>query len=1661
VRWPPTRRGSVGPPPLDPSRAAEALDAAVDREQVFAILMRAARSRLRYAAIVSVHAEALRGRRAMGEKPFDCQLIDELRVPRGAVPALEEAIATGFPYIGAILTGQPAHDEALLRLGGVLPTAAMVIPLLIEDRVVALLVGHDGEEPLTLDDVSELFPVATAGGIALVRLVASRADAAAQKPGRRAETTGFDAGSDEVIAYRRVLEIYRQYESWEEAADALRFLIRTGMEEGDPDEDEQLELLFELGTIEADRLDRPELAVEAWRSALTIDGGDRRILDALERTLVARQEWSEVIELLERRAALADALPERIGLLLNAAAFAREQLGDEERAVEAYERILGWQPDHTLAGNELEELYRLRGQWQPLAARLVDLASQHEETRERVAALEMAAEIYQEKLGDAGAAFLVWMAVLRREPERSDLIEELDRLGPAAGAWDELLPECEGLAEELEPEHPMVAARLWNQIARWHRDHRGAADAAAAALDRSVRLDPDDAEALSDLIELLRASGAWTELAAALARRAELELDPVQRGELYAELARVHDEQLGSPADAARFYDRAAAADPGCRPALLALRRLHRERGAWDALAELLRRHIDTLAGAAPRDELAADHRELGEVLAEHLGRPEDAVHAFQTALELQPRDAAALHGLKQVYRATGQLDAHLDLLEAELDAIGTPAEAHRYADVAVEREARGQVDRAAAVWQKLLAIDPRNPAAHEGLAGALRQLGRWDDLAAACRLRLTVSDRASERAAILLQLASALEAGPGDVAAAIRACEDAVAADGDHPGAAPALARLYERAGRWRDALELIERLRSAAADDRARAELDRRVGSIQASRGDLPAALARLEQAVALDPDNAAAHEDLARVHRDQGDVARAVHHLGRAAQQAPSPADAIRYLLQAAALHRSASEPDRAGDCLERILELEPAHAEATEELTDLLASAGKWEALWPHLERMVDRATSDPDLPAQERKDLFTRAARCAAEIGQAGKASELLELVLAMDPSDARVQLARADALFRAKSWEEAARAYQGLVVQHGSDLEVAARADAYRRLGFVHRQLGRAQQAVVFYQKALELDRGHREAFEELAELELERGRVDEAIANLRALAEAVPPADRPAILERIGDLNREQRSNPARAASIYLEAAELDPGNHRVLQKLLDVQSEAGQWSYALDTIGRFATLEEEPARRGKYFLAAAAIRRAKLQDTAGALDDYERALAAFFAGGGALDPATRTRALEAFQGIDEVLTSQKDWERQERAYREMIQRMPKGDPILPELLDALGEIYRSRLVQYDRAIQAFEAAHELDPAGRPERVQILAELYARVGKAAGEQVAERAARLVEADPSNPDTYRALGRACLEAGRKDEAWCVCRALVVLKQATPAEEELYRRHQEHERRKANGVLDEDTWQLVRDPEEDRVLSSIFALTWEGPVSLRSGSRKSFELKDRDKLKVEGDTRPMSKIFQNAARVLGAPLPHVYVQPERSGRLLLANCLDGKRLAPTLIVGRDLMAGYRDTEVAFSVASTMALLRPAYYLRLALPALEELEAVVAAAAALGGKQVAARPEIAPLVEAFGAEIKRRLTPHSAELLAELFGRLSKRPDLARWRQSVDTTARRAGLLICGELAAATSMVASEPIPPGGPRPADRIRDLVVYSVSPRYFAARRHLGVSVL
>jgi tetratricopeptide (TPR) repeat protein len=1437
------------------------------------------------------------------------------------------------------------------------------------------------------------------------------------------------------------------------------------MELGDPDEDEQLELLLELGRIEAERLGNADRAIEAWRSAQTIDASEPRVLDALEQLFVKQGRWLECVELVEKRVVLAETDAARIATLLNLATLAHERLDDDDLAIESYERIVAIDAGHEVASRELEQLYTAGEQWQALTQLLLDRAAK----RGELEPLMTVAHIYEAKLADPHAAFLVWLTVFRRDPERAHLIEQLDRLASHEELWSELVAETRALAEELEPKHPRVAAELWQTAGKWLRD-RMVTEEAAAAFERAARINPS---ANDEAATLLRNDGRWAELIALLVRRADREDDARRRSVLHAEVGEIYEEKLEQPFDAIDWFERAAADDPTSSGPLVALHRLHLDRQNWEALGELLPRLIEVLGLSAPRAVIVDLYVELGSILADHLGRPDDAVDAFRDALALDPKHVPAFQGLAQVYQATGQTEALLEASEQEADALssaagvnpaasisGTTEQARRYADIAAAWHELSRLDRAITCWQKLLALDPTNIHAHKGLARALRDDEQWAELALALRAQLKIVIEPFERVALLLELADMLERTFDNVDGAISAYREVLGIDGHNRTALDALSRLYDRGGQWQAALEILQRLAAETINDRREhSDMLQRIGQVHLSARDTVKAEASLTEAIALDPDNYAAHEGMGRVLLQQGKLVAAAEKLLRAAQLSTQKRETVRLLTDAAWVYRyRLADNERGRACLERILEIDPDNTDAKQALAEVLHDTEEWVSLWPHLEAQAARAKADDSLPASERLAIFAKSARCALELGKFKIAIELYDLASAIDQTPA-TQLDRAEALYRSNAPDAAAAAYQTIIARHQASLERAQLIAVYRKLAAIQAELGKAQQAVTFYQKVLDLDGNHRETQNELAELHLSRGQFDDAIASLRSLASTATPAERISFLERIGDLYRDKLNASSRAMSTYLEALELDKSNHRILHRILELQTEGGQWKPAVETIERFLALETDHARRGAYHIASAEIRRTHLKDDAGALECYETAIDEMLREEPLRD-ATRERALDAFHALRELVTADKNWKYLEQTYRRMIKRLPKGDPVVLPLWDGLGDIYRFRLEHPQSAIEAFEIAHALDPDKSAHRARILAELYAQTGTKRQKQATEKVAKLVEIDPMNADSYRALGRTAFASGRIDEAWCVARALVFLQQANKEETALYHRYQRHETRKAKGLLDEEAWGFIRHTDEDLTISAVFALTWEAGVALRAGPAKAFQLKSKERLAIEESTGVVAKIFKHASRVLQVALPDVYVQPRRPGRLLLANCIEKGRLAPAVIVGRDLMTGYRDTEIAASVGSMIALLRPSYYLKLTLGSVEELEAALAAAALVVGRKRPIRPELEPVVSAIAAELPKRLTRTTAEALQQLVHRLPEQTDLMRWRNAVDAAAQRAGLVISGDLAATARMIASEAAAPGTLRPSQRVQELVAYSVSPAYLAARRHLGITV-
>ena len=157
--------------PLAIVRARELLAAAEDRDTVFITLLRAARARARYAGLLTVQGGAAIGRVALAELGLDTAAIATALVPLDVVSPFRSVVGSHQPHIGSLASSDPAIDAMMLRLGGAVPPSALLMPIVLRDRVVAIVVAHRGQSDLKLVDVAELLPLAAAAADALGRLI--------------------------------------------------------------------------------------------------------------------------------------------------------------------------------------------------------------------------------------------------------------------------------------------------------------------------------------------------------------------------------------------------------------------------------------------------------------------------------------------------------------------------------------------------------------------------------------------------------------------------------------------------------------------------------------------------------------------------------------------------------------------------------------------------------------------------------------------------------------------------------------------------------------------------------------------------------------------------------------------------------------------------------------------------------------------------------------------------------------------------------------------------------------------------------------------------------------------------------------------------------------------------------------------------------------------------------------------------------------------------------------------------------------------------------------------------------------------------------------------------------------------------------------------------
>ena len=164
----PSSHAEASPLSIDDARAA--IEGADDRDGIFESLCRGTRARLPFAAILTVHGDVAAGKLALAGTWLDRNALAGVAVPLDKPSPFRAAAVGRAPYLGRL-----GEDElgttTLAQLARKPPLPALLMPIVLRERAVALLYADNDGGELDADVIADLSTLVAASARSFQRLI--------------------------------------------------------------------------------------------------------------------------------------------------------------------------------------------------------------------------------------------------------------------------------------------------------------------------------------------------------------------------------------------------------------------------------------------------------------------------------------------------------------------------------------------------------------------------------------------------------------------------------------------------------------------------------------------------------------------------------------------------------------------------------------------------------------------------------------------------------------------------------------------------------------------------------------------------------------------------------------------------------------------------------------------------------------------------------------------------------------------------------------------------------------------------------------------------------------------------------------------------------------------------------------------------------------------------------------------------------------------------------------------------------------------------------------------------------------------------------------------------------------------------------------------------
>ncbi len=845
------------------------------------------------------------------------------------------------------------------------------------------------------------------------------------------------------------IEALKEKAAKQEAAKRYNEYVKTLIElaEAMPDAADKIDYYSKAAELYTGKFSNAAEAVKCFEAILAIDGANAPAIRYLQESYEKRRDWEKLIGLNKRQAGLMPPGPARADRFLEIAKLATERVKKPEVCIELWDEVLNDDPENNEALNALSGLHERAKDWDKLAVVLQKQVEVTADFKAKEALLGKLGALYGERLNNDDAAIDAWQQLLTLNPGERKAQEALkklylkvarwDDLEPfyaEGGKWDEFIRVLEGQkAKETDDKNKisllMKTARLW-------LDQKQKADRAMKAYEEVWTIDASYLPAAEALIPLYTQSNNAKGLATAIEVKLSHDQDALTRLDLYREVAALYETKLKEPQKAFERFLSAFEISPGDTQSIEDVERVARTTGSWDALIASYTKMIGEADAESDRDLGIALRLRLGRVLVDEVNRIDDALAQFRAVYDTDSENGEAIEALERLYRNTSRFNELLEIQKRKLE-LAEDTEAKKTIRYAIAELFVNELkDRVNAIktYNEVLEDDPADAPALEALDTLYRLQEQWEQYVDILKRRIELNLGDEITVDLKYRLGSTLEKHLQDPHGALDNYREILALDPTHEGArlaletlleneelraeaAAILQEIYESRGDWEKLIQSLEILAAAEGIVNARVNLLRKVARVAAENlSSLERAFEAQSRALRDDPSNADTRGELEQFAAQANSWDKLFAVFSEIAGGLSDERLAREYWMRLAGISEKLGKVEDAANGYKRVLEIDPADAEALSGMDALYTRTERWQDLMEVYRRRIAIAPEFTD-----REVLFDQMAMVYEEkLERPEDAIAAYQEVLREDPTS-HIALTKLDGLFTRQSmWQDLA-----------------------------------------------------------------------------------------------------------------------------------------------------------------------------------------------------------------------------------------------------------------------------------------------------------------------------------------------------------------------------------------------------------------------------------------------------------------------------------------------------------------------------------------------------------------------------------------------------------------------------------------------------------------